>query len=450
VVSGISTTREVKERFLPSRAVEFDLDPLPSGTPEELAGPLEAPVKLGQRLSTLDILRGVALLGVLMLNIQDFAGSEGLEGIPLGLAKAAFVGWHAHLDWAIVIFNFLIARGRMRDLFCMLLGAGVILLTERIEQRAGPGKATGVYYRRNLWLLLFGLIHGFVIWPGDVLVYYSVMALLFLPPLRRLSARTLIACGLAVWLLAGTAAHIYPTQVVEILHKDAQLTAAKAAGQNASPVQQALLAASRKAHQAHAAALAAALKDDIRNGQLGFLDGWPNRIETERNYIFHCFSGLFFVEMIGTMITGMGLYKAGFLTNRRPVREYVIVAIAGCAVALPLTLMGLWHLNHAGFTRAAYARWMVIPFMTEASEKDYFPKTHLHPERTFCSKTMRLCPCHRNLRSNLRCTMLVPGQHMGLSAVQTSQIGRIPFDPTAKNCRSGMKMHPVGLIESVL
>jgi uncharacterized protein len=346
---------------LPTRAVEFDLDTLPSGTPEELAGPLEAPVKLGQRLPTLDILRGVALLGILMLNIEDFAGSEGLFDIPVGLARPAFVGWHAHLDWTIVILKWLFWEGRMRGMFSMLFGAGVILLTERIEQRAGPGKAAAVYYRRNLWLLLFGLIHGFVLWFGDILVNYSVLALLFLSPLRRLRARTLIVLGLSVWLLAGTATRIRFTHVVEILHKDAQLTAAKAAGQNASPAQQALLAASEKEQEARAAAL----KEDIRKGQLGFLDGWPNRIEAERSFLWGVLSSFRFVEWLGAMITGMGLYKAGFLTNRRRVREYVIVAIAGYAVALPLTLIGLWHVYHAGFTVAADAVWMRIPYTTE-------------------------------------------------------------------------------------
>jgi uncharacterized protein len=77
------------------------------------------------------------------------------------------------------------------------------------------------------------------------------------------------------------------------------------------------------------------------------------------------FSAFRFVEALGAMITGMGLCKAGFLTNRQRVREYVIVAIAGYAVSLPLTLIGLWHLAHAGFTIAADARWIRIPYMTE-------------------------------------------------------------------------------------
>jgi hypothetical protein len=94
-----------------------------------------------------------------MLNIEDFAGSEGLSDIPIGLAKAAFVGWHAHIDWTIVILKWLFCEGRMRGMFSMLFGAGIILLTERIEQRAGSGRARAIYYRRNAWLLFFGLFH---------------------------------------------------------------------------------------------------------------------------------------------------------------------------------------------------------------------------------------------------------------------------------------------------
>lgn len=162
---------------------------LPPGTPEEFAGPSLAPVRLSQRFPTLDCLRGFALLGILMMNIDDFAGPEGMWDIPIGMPKAAFTGWHAHLDIVLVTLRWLFGEGRMRSLFSMLFGAGVVLLTERLEGRRPGHSPAGIYYRRNLWLLLFGLCHGFLIWWGDILVDYSVMALVFLYPLRRLSTR---------------------------------------------------------------------------------------------------------------------------------------------------------------------------------------------------------------------------------------------------------------------
>ena len=236
-----------------------------------------------------------------------------------------------------------------------------MLLTERIEKHAGAARAAGIYYRRNLWLLLFGLAHGFLLWFGDFLVYYAVLALTLLYPLRRLSARTLLTLGLLVWIACGSFAYLRFFHVAATLRNDAQLSAAKAAGVSATPAQQAIVQADRKRQQAGGAVL----DERLRDRRLGFLDGWPSRIATEKEFLGLVFSSFAFLQFFGAMITGMGLYKSGFLTNRRPVREYVLLAAAGYAVVLPLVLVGLRHLEGAGFTDAAFARWMAIPYDLE-------------------------------------------------------------------------------------
>jgi len=76
---------------------------------------------------------------------------------------------------------------------------------------------------------------------------------------------------------------------------------------------------------------------------------------------------MLFLEILGAMITGMGLYKAGFLTNRRPVRDYVLLALGGYAVSSTLVLTGLWHMYRAGFTAVADARWINIPYSTQVA-----------------------------------------------------------------------------------
>jgi uncharacterized protein len=82
----------------------------------------------------------------------------------------------------------------------MLYGAGIVVLTERFERRGNPERAADIFCRRNLWLLHFRDIHGMLIWEGDILVTYSLVALLFMFPLRHLSARRLILTGLAAGL----------------------------------------------------------------------------------------------------------------------------------------------------------------------------------------------------------------------------------------------------------
>ncbi len=131
----------------------------------ELAGAVPAPLARGQRIEALDVLRGFALLGILVMNIEDFSGPQTLHDIPVGVAKAAFVGWHAHLDLLILTIKWMFFEGKMRALFATLFGAGCVLLTQRIERRA-PQSAADIFLRRGMWLALFGLIHGTLIWRG--------------------------------------------------------------------------------------------------------------------------------------------------------------------------------------------------------------------------------------------------------------------------------------------
>ena len=347
----------MSQQSFPSDSIET----LPPGAPEEEAGPAEAPVRRTQRLPTLDVLRGVALLGILILNIEDFAGSEGLSDIPVGLLKPAFTGWHRVPDYVILTLTWMFAEGRMRGMFSMLFGAGVVLLTERLENRSSPGRAAGIYYRRNLWLLVFGLCHGFILWSGDILVDYSTMALLFLYPLRRLTARALLVLGLTVWFVGGTFGSLRGFEVVKTLRTEAQLGAARAAGASATAPQRALLQADVKQGETSAAAA----KDNLREHRLGFLAGWHSRVHEELAFLKFKFANFWVLEWLGAMITGMGLYKSGCLTNKRPVWAYIRLAIAGYAISLPLVLLGLWKVHASGFAAATFARWMAIPYTTE-------------------------------------------------------------------------------------
>ncbi len=343
------------------RSASTLIETLPPGTTEEVAGPAETPVQQTHRLPSLDVLRGFALLGILMINVEAFAGPEGLWGIPVGLPMPAFTGWHSGLDYVIVVLKWMFIEGKMRSMFSMLFGAGVVLLTERLERRSSAARSAMIYYRRNLWLLVFGLCHGFLLWFGDILVDYSVMALVVLYPLRRLGTRTLLILGLTVWLVGGTFGSTRVFDVANTLHADAELTAAKAAGPSATAAQRALLQAAEDQRRASGGMM----QETLRQGRLGFLAGLPGRIATERTILNLKFGSFWILEWLGAMITGMGLYKSGFLINKRPVQEYLRLAIAGYAIALPLVLVGLWNLYKAGLTNAAFARWIAIPYTTE-------------------------------------------------------------------------------------
>lgn len=167
----------------------------PASATAELPPPTR-PVESSERLSSIDMLRGVALLGILLMNIQSF----GLPGPAYDNPQA----WGGATGWNLVywVANQIFFEGKMRFLFSLLFGAGTVLLTERAVER-GAGLATAdIWLRRCLWMMLFGIVHAYFIWEGDILYAYGVTGLgLFV--FRVLRAKTLLWTAAAVWLLVS-------------------------------------------------------------------------------------------------------------------------------------------------------------------------------------------------------------------------------------------------------
>ncbi len=154
-----------------------------------------APTKAAERIGALDFVRGWALFGILLMNITGFGLSHAYDN-PVNNGGSTGADLWA---WIIIQVGF---EGTQRGLFSVLFGAGIVLLTRRLEATI-PADASDIYARRNLWLIGFGLFNAWIlIWEGDILFVYGVTAL-FAYGFRRLSPRWLIGIGLASMLLIG-------------------------------------------------------------------------------------------------------------------------------------------------------------------------------------------------------------------------------------------------------
>ena len=151
-----------------------------------------APTGESDRIASLDVIRGFALLGILLLNVLGFGLlSAGYFNPEVGSGSTAQDVAVNLTVWASVDVLF---EGAMRCLFSMLFGAGVILFTQAAREREAV-----LHYRRNFWLLAFGLFDAYVLlWYGDVLITYALAGMV-LYPLRKLSSRKLV--GWAVLLV---------------------------------------------------------------------------------------------------------------------------------------------------------------------------------------------------------------------------------------------------------
>ncbi|GGL70119.1 hypothetical protein GCM10010840_05150 [Deinococcus aerolatus] len=151
------------------------LTPLPpDAAPPIRPGPVQARAPLP------DVLRGLALLGILLVNAQDFAG---------------FLEWtQTGLDRAVQVATDVLANGRFISIFAMLFGWGAAGLLAR--------QGAGIFLRRHLTLLLAGSLHYVLVWHGDIISLYAVLAIALLAT-ARMTARGLVtlAAVLGAWWL---------------------------------------------------------------------------------------------------------------------------------------------------------------------------------------------------------------------------------------------------------
>jgi uncharacterized protein len=147
--------------------------------------PLEGPLSPTERIFTLDVVRGFALLGILIMNMPGFANSFFVEADGSHL-------WNAPVDRAAEVVRDMLFSGKFNSMFSLLFGIGFTIQFTRMQESA-PGHATQLYLRRLIVLLAIGLVHAMVFWTGDVLHVYAALGLLLLLVLRHASDRAILA-----------------------------------------------------------------------------------------------------------------------------------------------------------------------------------------------------------------------------------------------------------------
>lgn len=299
-----------------------------------------------ERIEALDFVRGVALFGILLINIIGF-GLPDAQTNPMNAGGATGANL---LSWIIVQVGF---EGTQRALFSMLFGASVILLTSRIEA-SGRTDAADIYFRRNLWLIVFGFINAFVfLWYGDILYAYGIVAL-FLYAFRNMAARRLIALGTAALLLAA-AWSAY--DAVDLMRKhDAYVAAETAlnAGVTLTPQQENEIFAWENARTAFKAP-----PQNIDQATAAMRGGYWSAFQrvARINAMWQTWGVYrYFFDMFGAMLIGMGLFRLGVLTLQRRTRVYVAMMIAGYAIGLSVNFAETrWILSHQ-FSAIAFAQ----------------------------------------------------------------------------------------------
>jgi uncharacterized protein len=153
---------------------------------------LLAPVAAAERIAAMDVLRGFALLGILLMNIEAFVGPlfQAITGLDPTLRGAD--------RWADALV-YILVQGKFYTLFSLLFGMGFAVMLVRAQSAGRPFFA--LYLRRTLALLAIGLVHALLVWSGDILVPYALLALVLLLLFRRTPQSRLPKWGVALYLV---------------------------------------------------------------------------------------------------------------------------------------------------------------------------------------------------------------------------------------------------------
>lgn len=301
--------------------------------------PRLGPVVAAERIAAVDVLRGVAVLGILVINIDFFALPSATFFNPT--VAGGFTGVNL-LTWKV---NSILFFQKMMAIFSMLFGAGLILMYNRAES-AGRSFG-GIYYRRILWLLLLGLAHGYFLWYGDILHAYAVCGL-FLYLLRRRSAKLLIVLGLLL-LMIGVSVQVGSGAFFDMLRHEAQAAeTALAAGETLTPHQQGMSQAWKEISAAFDPSQEE-IAEEIETYRGSYSETLAHRVPKFLMVQTQALLFMVFWRAIGLMLLGMGLMKLGVFSGKRSMRFYIICIIVGYGISLPLCWYGASSLIEHNF-----------------------------------------------------------------------------------------------------
>jgi uncharacterized protein len=290
-----------------------------------------APVADEQRIRLVDALRGVAVLGILMMNIPIFAMPE--------YFSESFRSDPGNVNFWVNAVVTVFFEGKMRALFGMLFGAGVLLFVTK-KERAGAS-VTGRYYQRMGWLIFFGLLHAHVVlWLGDILYLYGVCGLLVYL-FRNVNPRYLVLGVPLVAVLDFTSGTLFYRQIREARIGYVDAKASEAAGRPLTDAQTAALSAWRDIELS-----LIPNRDDVKENTRKMKSDYATVASHVRPQAFRfetMFLPIMLWDSLALMLLGLALYRWGFLTGTWADRDYWRVLAVGYGLGLPLVIFSFYH-----------------------------------------------------------------------------------------------------------
>ena len=295
---------------------------------------LAAPISQDERIVLIDSLRGIAILGILLMNIPGFGLSyPAIFDYSLNeQSQTNYFFWY--------VFGPGVFEGSLRAIFSMLFGAGSIIFVTRLEKRVTGLLPAELFLRRQLWLLVFGLFNAYVLlWFWDILYSYAICGIVLFAFRRSKPKYLLIASSVCLLLMTarenrdlykeksvitkGEAVATIDTAKIKLTNKQKiQLDAYEELKERSMPE------AKKKNFEKDLQA--------VRGSYSEIYESRSNRAEEgETSGMFH-----FLVwDVLLFMFLGMAFFKMGILQGEAKTKVYAWMAIIGLVIGLPLSYL---------------------------------------------------------------------------------------------------------------
>jgi uncharacterized protein len=294
-------------------------------------------LKSSDRIQSLDIMRGIVLLGVLLININGM-------GLAVGIGDPTIpTGWNL-TTWITADLFF---SGTMRALFSLLFGVGMFIFLDRLEEKKAGINAANIYFRRLLWLLVFGLIHGYLLlWTGDILYDYALMGFIVfsfrkLPPIKlTLVALLLFSIG-ALWNYSDYKNELKFVEDVELVKSY------KLEGKTVSKELQGVDMKWENREWKRSPEGVAEYNTSMRKGYLdvvAFLAPKNQQTDTMMPYRFQLW------DVLSMMLLGIALFKWKVLSAEKSYKFYAIMTLLGYLIGLSVNYYEIQSIMESNFS----------------------------------------------------------------------------------------------------
>ena len=289
------------------------------------------PVAQSERILTLDMIRGIAVLGILLMNILLFSTPETLANDPSLRNELGTINYYI---WYIVTWIF---DGTQRALFSLLFGAGIILFVSRQEKKFTGLTPADYFFKRQLWLILFSLIDVYIfLWNGDILLDYACFGMMLFV-FRNLSPRALIVAAAVCVLLMTVRENRNLYERKSMIKQGESIASIDTTVTKLTSLQKEALdeMLEFKAQNEPEGKLKSA-KASIDQMTVSYPSAYEARTgDYTGTLVKYIYFSLW--DVLIFMLLGMAFFKLGILTGSVPTRVYIWMCLIGLSVGLILS-----------------------------------------------------------------------------------------------------------------